>query len=102
MFKDPLAVWNTVRSPILGIDTRDGGTGPIKGQPYWNMDVSIKKNFKVYERVNLDFQFVITNVLNHNQFYDPTLDITNPDGWGVMSAQGNTPRQFQFGIRASF
>lgn len=102
MFKDPLAVWNTVRPPILGIDTRDGGVGPIKGQPYWNMDVSLKKNLKVWERVNLDFQFVITNVLNHNQFYDPTLDITNPGGWGVLSAQGNTPRQFQFGVRASF
>jgi hypothetical protein len=91
-----------VRPPILGIDTRDGGVGPIKGLPYWNMDLSIKKNFKVTERVNLDTQFVFTNVFNHNQFYDPTLDITNPGGWGVITAQGNNPRQIQFGVRASF
>ena len=102
LFANPLAVWNNVRPPILGIDTRDGGLGPIKGLPYWNMDLSIKKNFKVTERVNMDTQFVFTNVFNHNQFYDPTLDITNPGGWGVISAQGNTPRQIQFGIRASF
>ncbi len=102
LFADPLAVWNNVRPPILGIDSRDGGVGPIKGMPYWNMDLSIKKNFKVTERVNFDAQFVFTNVFNHNQMFDPTLDITNPGGWGVISAQGNIPRQIQFGIRASF
>jgi hypothetical protein len=102
LFANPLSVWNNVRPPILGIDSRDGGVGLVKGLPYWNMDLSIKKNFKVTERVNLDTQFVFTNVFNHNQFYDPTLDITNPGGWGVISAQGNNPRQIQFGIRASF
>ena len=102
LFADPLAVWNNVRPPILGIDTRDGGLGAIKGQPYWNMDLSIKKNIKTTERVSLDTQFVFTNVLNHNQFRDPTLDITNRSAWGVINAQGNTPRQIQFGIRANF
>jgi hypothetical protein len=102
MFADPLAVWNNVRAPILGIDGRDGGYGPIKGMPYWNMDLSIKKNIKFTERLNLDAQFVFTNVFNHNQFYNPTLDITNPGGWGVINAQGNNPRQMQFGIRANF
>jgi hypothetical protein len=41
------------------------------------MDLIIKKNSKVTERVNLDTQFVFANVFNHNQFHDPTLDITN-------------------------
>jgi len=32
-------------------------------------------------------------------FFDPTLDITNPSSWGVLSAQGNLPRQMEFGLR---
>ena len=101
-FANPLAVWNSVRPPILGLDKRDGGYGPITGLPYWNLDLSVKKNVKFTERFSGEFQAVFTNVLNHNVFADPTLDISNPDGWGVISSQGNTPRKMEFGLRVSW
>ena len=101
-FANPLAVWNTVRPPILGIDHRDGGVGPITGLPYWNMDLSVRKNVRFTERLSGEFQFVVTNVLNHNVFADPVLDLSNPDGWGVISSQGNTPRKMEFGLRFSW
>jgi hypothetical protein len=103
MFANPAAVWATVRPPILGLDTRDGnGLGTISGMPYWNVDVSVKKNLHITERYSAEFQFNLLNVFNHKQFADPTLDISNSASWGVLSSQTNTPRQIQFGIRFRF
>ncbi len=34
--------------------------------------MSIRKSFKITERVNFEFQTVIVNVLNHPVFFDPT------------------------------
>jgi hypothetical protein len=101
-FANPLAVFNTVRPPILGIDHRDNGTGPIYGLPYWNLDLSVKKNLKISERFGFQFQFLCTNVLNHNQLSDGTLDLSNPADWGVISSQANTPRSMEFGLRFNF
>jgi hypothetical protein len=102
MFSDPVAIYSHVRSPILGIDTRAGGAGSFRGMPYWNMDLSLKKRFRIAERVSTDFQVVFTNVLNHNQFFDPLLDLQTPSAFGVLNSQGNTPRQMELGLRVSF
>jgi hypothetical protein len=102
MFSDPVAIYSHVRSPILGIDTRAGGAGSFRGMPYWNMDLSLKKRFRITERVSTDLQAVFTNVLNHNQFFDPLLDLQTPSAFGVLNSQGNTPRQMELGLRVSF
>jgi hypothetical protein len=102
MFKDPVAVYGQFRPPILGIDKRDGGLGPIRGLPYWNADLSIKKNIRITERVNTELQFLFLNVFNHNQLANPTLDLSDPTSWGVLSSQANAPRQMEFGLRVSF
>jgi hypothetical protein len=102
LFADPAAVYATVRPPILGIDNRTGGLGQFRGLPYWNLDLSVKKNVRVTERVNAEFQIVFTNVLNHNQFLDPILDVTSPDTFGSITTQGNIPRQMEFGFRVNF
>jgi hypothetical protein len=70
--------------------------------PYWNVDLSVRKNFKVTERFSADASVIFTNVLNHMQFANPILDISDPTSWGVLNTQGNTPRQMEFGIRLSF
>ena len=102
MFSNPLGVWNSVRPPILGLDTRDGGFGPITGLPYFNLDFSAKKNFRITERFSTQLQVVITNILNHDVFLDPTLSLANPGSWGVLTTQGNTPRSFEFGLRVAW
>jgi len=101
-FADPTALYNTVRNPILGLDTGTGGLGEIRGLMYWNMDMRVTKNIKVYERVGFQFEYTVTNVFNHPVFFDPSLDPTNPGGYGVISSQGNNPRQMQFGLRLTF
>jgi hypothetical protein len=107
LFADPAAAYNRFRQPILGLDTKDGGWGVLRGLPYWSLDLSIKKNFKITERVNFEFQTVIVNVLNHPVFDDPGpgdyLDTSGgPDGFGSLPKQGNTPRTMEFGLRLSF
>ncbi|MBV9434555.1 MAG: carboxypeptidase regulatory-like domain-containing protein, partial [Acidobacteria bacterium] len=102
MFSNPVAVFDQFYNPILGVNTRDGGAGSIRGLPYWNMDLSVRKNFKITERVNTEFQFLFLNVLNHMQFADPTLSTSTPSTWGVLNTQGNTPRQIEFGLRVNF
>jgi Carboxypeptidase regulatory-like domain len=102
LFADPAAVYSSVRPPILGIDHRTGGLGQFRGLPYWNLDFSVKKNVRITESVNTELQVVFTNVLNHNQFLDPILDLTDSAGFGAITTQGNIPRQMEFGIRVNF
>jgi len=102
-----LAAFNKFRQPILGLDSKDGGWGILRGLPYWSLDLSIKKNFKVTERLNVEFQTVIVNVLNHPVFLDPGpgdyLDTSaGPDGFGSLPGQANTPRTIEFGARLNF
>ena len=102
MFKNPVAVFDQVRAPILGIDNKDSGVGPISGMPYWNVDMSLQKNFKIWEHTAIQASMIFTNVFNHNILADPGLSLGSAGTWGVESAQANTPRKMEFGIRASF
>ena len=104
VFRDPVASFGQFRAPILGVDTRrDGaGEGPIRALPYWNVDLSVKKNIRISERFSTEFQFLFLNVFNHVIFANPTLDLSAPGSWGVLSSQGNTPRQMEFGLRFRF
>jgi hypothetical protein len=102
MFSNPVAVWGQVRPAILGIDNRDSGNGPISGLPYWNMDMGIHKNVKIWEHTSLAFSGVITNIFNHNVFANPGFSLATPASFGVVTSQGNNPRQIEMGVRASF
>jgi hypothetical protein len=101
------------RNPILGIDNRDGGSGILGGLAYWNMDFSIKKSIRVTEGVNLEFQGVFANVLNHNQWTDNYLGLYNTAGFGALgynTAPDNgigvngeaEPRNIELGARVRF
>jgi Carboxypeptidase regulatory-like domain len=90
------------RNPLLGLDDfRDGGYGIFSGLPYWNMDASIKKNIRVAENVGLEFQGVVENVLNHDQWFDGFPGLYNPGGWGALGGQA-TPRNMEIGARVRF
>jgi Carboxypeptidase regulatory-like domain len=102
MFSNPLKVYDQVRAPMLGIDTKNPGFGPIMGQPYWNVDGEIKKDVRLAESMTFEFSFIATNMLNHRQFYDPTLNLSDPTTWGVLDSQANSPRQMEFGGRITF
>ena len=102
MFKNPVAVWNQVRAPILGIDTKNPGLGPIMGMPYWNLDTQLKKDFMITESTSFEFSFIAANVLNHRDFFDPDLGLNSAGAWGVLNTQANEPREMEFGGRVTF
>ncbi|HKW17117.1 MAG TPA: carboxypeptidase-like regulatory domain-containing protein [Terriglobales bacterium] len=104
IYSNPTAVFNNMRPLILGLDNRSGGFGFLYGLPYWNMNLGIKKETRVTERVNVEASISIANVLNHNQFLDPVLDGCNTcsGGFGQLTTEGSTPRSMEFGLRVSF
>ena len=110
IFGNPQAAFMDFRNPILGLDThRDGGFGILNGLRYWNMDLSIRKNIKITERVNTELQGVFLNIFNIPHFLDPwgtalyspatfgNLFISNP-----LSGVTSEAREIQLGIRVSF
>ena len=102
IFSNPTAVFDTVRAPILGLDTRDGGTGPISGLPYLNVDLSVKKRLVVWRSGSLEFTGVFLNAMNHLDFSNPSLSLQSASSFGVTKTQGNSPRQIQMGVRTNF
>jgi hypothetical protein len=102
MFPNPVSVFSQIRPVILGIDSTNSGDGPISGLPYWNIDMSIHKQLKIWESTSLEFSGVMTNIFNHNVFANPTVSLANPSSFGVINSQGNNPRQIEVGVRANF
>jgi hypothetical protein len=102
MFADPNAVFGGFRRLILGYDTNGGGNGNLRGFPTWNLDAQITKDFSVRERIGATLSIQITNVLNHFQPSNPTLNLDSPATFGVVTGQSNSPRQMEFGLRLHF
>ena len=91
LFADPAAALNNIRQPILGYDTRDGGFGVYRGMPYWNVDLSVKKMFKITERFSVEVQVVFTNLFNHDQFGDPSRRLTSTPAIPPHSDRSRVP-----------
>ena len=102
LFSNPLSVYNQVRAPILGIDTKNPGQGPIIGLPYWNMDAQVKKNFRIAESTSFEFSYTVANVFNHSTFSDPYLSLGYNPAWGVLNSQQSSSREMEFGGRVIF
>ncbi len=101
-FTNPVAVYDNVRPLLMGLDARSGGGGRISGLGYLNVDLSVNKKLAVWEKVSMNFTGVITNVMNHLDFANPSMSLQSTTNWGTTKTQGNNPRQIQMGVRASF
>jgi hypothetical protein len=103
-FADPAAVFAELRPCVLGIDTSCGGYFNLRNMPTWNLDATISKDIGVWRegRVGATVSFQFTNVLNHMQPNRPSLSLTSPTGFGVITDQINTPRNMEFGLRIHF
>jgi hypothetical protein len=113
MFQNPAAVYNCFRNPILGIDpSNGGGAGILRGQPYWNVDLGVRKTIMITERVHLQFDANFTNVFNHPYLGDPYNVLGDTADWGALGGitgelntgfvQANAPRAIQLGLRIKF
>jgi len=76
------------------------------------VDFAVKKNVMVTERVALEFSATFSSLFNHNQLSDPYLILGDSGDWGGLggfnsiynggTAQANTPRAMEFGLRLTF
>ena len=78
--------------------------GSIAGPGYQTMDVGIFRNFRIYDRLNMQFRAESFNVANHtnvNSFY-ATATSTSFGQILPSTASYRDPRQMQFGLRFDF
>jgi hypothetical protein len=66
-----------------------------------DLDVSVRREFPIREKIGLSFQADAFNVNNAVHFAAPGtgIDATN---FGTFSSMANSPRKLQFGARVTF
>jgi hypothetical protein len=90
-----------------------GGTGNrnvVRGPGFWNLDMSILKDFKMpwSETQVLQFRTDAFNIFNHPNFAPPNASLLSPGGFGTLNAtipgpDGNSyARQLQLGLKYIF
>ena len=66
-----------------------------------NVDFSLFKTFSFGEKFRLEFRAEAFNLTNTCVFAAPNTKVGNTS-FGVITAQNNTPRQMQLGMKLSF
>jgi hypothetical protein len=67
-----------------------------------NLDFSLFKQFRLTERVRLNFRAEAFNALNRVRFSSPNTNVNGGANFGTVTGQSNSPRQLQFGLKAVF
>jgi hypothetical protein len=107
LFNNPVQVASEFRPFVLGLDTNSGGAGVIRGFPFWNLDATLSKDFRIVERVSATLIITSVNTLNHFVPNNPTTSIQSLATWGVVTSQFTTgngvqSRWMEFGLRLHF
>ena len=76
-------------------------SGILRTQGTDNWDFSIGKTTPVRDNINIVFRAESFNVTNRVQFADPGLTVGSPS-FGVLTQLANSPRTFQFSLRANY
>ncbi|MEW6130809.1 MAG: carboxypeptidase regulatory-like domain-containing protein [Acidobacteriota bacterium] len=78
----------------------DAGRNILEGPGYQNFNVSLIKNTRLKEDVNLQFRAEFFNLFNHANFDLPDNFLGSPTFGKILSAQA--PRRIQFGLKLLF
>jgi hypothetical protein len=93
--------FNTAAFTIPAEDRRGTATvGQIEGPSFYQWDLSLRKNFRLTERVQITPIFDVFNLFNRVNFGNPNTDVSSGSYGTIGSAQPS--RQFQFGARVEF
>jgi hypothetical protein len=101
LFENPEQVYNSFRRVLISQD-ETSSRGTLYGLPRWNLDFSVGKRTRISQTVHAVFTAEAVNVLNRLQFGNPTLNLANPQSFGVINSQTGNPRQIQLGVRIEF
>jgi hypothetical protein len=107
IFNNPAQVASEFRPLVLGLDSGTGGAGVLRGFPFWNLDATLSKDFRVTERMGATLVIQSVNVLNHFVPSNPTVNIQSTNTFGVVTNQFTTgngiqSRWMEFGLRLRF
>lgn len=88
----------------------NSGVGIIEGPGMWQVDVGLVKSFqRIAGRTAVSFVALATNVFNHPNLGDPSMDVSNPETAGRIfsirgdaNASGVGMRNIQLGLRVEF
>jgi hypothetical protein len=78
----------------------NAGRNVVIAPPLRNLDFSVLKNFPIKERVRLQFRGEFFNILNHPNFGQPDMNISNVTAGVISTAYDG--RSIQMGLRLSF
>jgi hypothetical protein len=82
-----------------------GNMGPrvpdIRTPGMFNYDLSLFKNFRATEKLNVQFRAEGLNAFNTPRFGGPNTSVTS-SSFGTVTSQANAPRQIQFGLKLLF
>jgi hypothetical protein len=67
-----------------------------------NFDLSVFKQFQLTEKVKLQFRTEAFNAMNRVRFSGPNTNVNGGANFGKVTAQSNSPRQMQFGLKLLF
>jgi hypothetical protein len=101
IFANPQAVCSQFRAIQLTADTTSRG-GTLRGLKSWSLDFGLAKKIAITERAKLTFSSAFINAFNHVNFLDPAVSLQSPQTFGVITTQGNDPRQISLGLRFDF
>jgi hypothetical protein len=88
-------------APIAG---GPGNRNVLNGPNYWELDLSILKDFTMpwSDNQKLQFRCDAFNVFNHTDFGQPGVSLINPATFGNITGTSNSARQLQLGLKYSF
>ncbi len=66
-----------------------------------NVNLTVAKDFRLYETLVLEFRASMFNLFNHPVFSGPNTTVANAN-FGRIAAQANISRQTEFGLRLTF
>ena len=87
-----------------GVYVRPGnfGRNVLVGPGFSRLDFSLFKNFRVTERLKIQFRAEFFNLSNTPQFLNPTGNMNSGDFGKIRSTQFSSERQIQLALRLSF
>lgn len=94
--------WFNAEAFARAPDGRRGtaGIGQILGPGYYSWDLSVRKRFKVGERLRFLLQGDFFNAFNHTNFGNPSTNVSSGDFGSIGSARA--PRNIQLGLKLNF
>jgi hypothetical protein len=95
--------WFNTAAFAVAPPTRLGtaGSNTIVGPGLFTWDMSLRKDFHLWnEGTRLQFRADMFNILNHTNFHQPEVSVTN-NSFGTISAAG-PPRQIQLALKLNF